>query len=477
MGIAQELLDFGDMFHRQMKHMPRLVNTDDLLDNQNMPGNRNRTIVVNRLTSATRKDKDIINNNLYTRYKDSSSISSIPSCDCPTNPRMGRYQLGIVCDHCGSEVKLHQGDEIQSVLWIKAPNRILGLLNPVIWTMLSNRFKKQGFDTIRWLCDTDYRSPVLKPRPIITLEEILKQAGIERGYNNFVRHFDLIMEILFERANLRPQGMVRDDLRELIRRHRDILFSEYLPLPNKLLMVVEETNFFTYYDKEMAPAIDALWSIAGIDSELSNLTFRQRENRTVRAIALLAEYHNSSMSKTYMKKEGIYRGHTYGWRSIFAFRTVITSNTAPHRYDEIHIPWGVAVTLFRFHLINKLYNKYEMSPKEIIHLLHEHTVKYHPLLDKLFKELIDESPDSYGIAVLGVRNPSLKRGSAQQLYITHVKTDVNDTSTSISILIVKPLNAFNNIMHSFFMIALGSHHERETIRITTVSWRLSYTSW
>ena len=39
------------------------------------------------------------------------------------------------------------------------------------------------------------------------------------------------------------------------------------------------------------------------------------------------------------------------------------------------------------------------------------------------------------------RKPSLLSGSAQLIYITKVKTDMRDNTTSISILIVKSCNA------------------------------------
>jgi hypothetical protein len=119
---------------------------------------------------------------------------------------------------------------------------------------------------------------------------------------------------------------------------------------------------------------------------------------------------------------------------------VISSITNRHRYDEIHIPWGIGISVFRLHLVNKL-SKLGYMPNQAIQLLNASAQSYNVLLDKLFKEIIAESANGYGISVVEQRNPSLERGSAQLVYITQVKEYVKIPTVSISILVVKGLNA------------------------------------
>jgi hypothetical protein len=118
---------------------------------------------------------------------------------------------------------------------------------------------------------------------------------------------------------------------------------------------------------------------------------------------------------------------------------VISSITEPHEYDEIHIPWGIATSVLRIHVLNKLLKRgYDVN--RAIEFINVHAQKYNKELDDVFKELIAESPNR-GIETISQRNPSLERGSVQLTRITKVKTDPNIPTVSISILIVKGLNA------------------------------------
>jgi len=78
--------------------------------------------------------------------------------------------------------------------------------------------------------------------------------------------------------------------------------------------------------------------------------------------------------------------------------------------------------------------------KQASAILFQSTKNYHPLIDELLQELIDESPYK-GIPVLINRNPSLKQGSILRMFITEFKKDPTISTMDISILIVKPLNA------------------------------------
>ena len=130
----------------------------------------------------------------------------------------------------------------------------------------------------------------------------------------------------------------------------------------------------------------------------------------------------------------------FGTRVHFSSRAVISSNTGVHKYDELWIGWGHGVTMLGLHLTNKLMRQHGMSPNQAEALLKEYTAKYHPLLDQLFQELINESRDK-GLWCIFERNPSLSRASTQRMKITRIKTDPNDPTITLSILAVKGFNA------------------------------------
>lgn len=451
MGIYTKVKDFDKAFEQETHKIATVVDYDKLTEHElfRRSGQHKKRVVVNTLSDTSSEEKDYINENIYTQYTNDNSIDIVPTCQCTM--LVGRFQLGRVCPNCGTEVSNKYDNSVESLIWLKTPKDIPAMINPIVWTMLCKRFMAEfKFDTIRWLCDTNYIPPNGKP-PIIHEIENMK---LGRGLINFYNRFDEIMDVLFDLRALRDTKTKEtgvDDMRTFVKENRNVIFCQYIPMPNKILMVVEKTNFGTYLDPNITGAMDALWSMAGIDNEFSNLKLKQKENRTIKAINLLAEYHSNIIKKVYMSKEGVLRDHLYATRTNFAFRCVISSQTNKHKYNCISVPWGVAVTSLRFILVNKL-TKRGYAPKEIESLLTKHQLIYHPLLDELFKEIIEEHKPYDGIPCIGVRYPSLKRGSMQLFYINEVKTDTRDITVSLSILVIRPLNAdFDGDAMSFYL--------------------------
>ena len=90
-----------------------------------------------------------------------------------------------------------------------------------------------------------------------------------------------------------------------------------------------------------------------------------------------------------------------------------------------------------------------MTCNQAIEFINNYARRYHPKLDDIFKELINESVNidketgiiTNGIPCVLIRNPSLARGSALKLRITQVKPDPETLTMSLSILSVVSLNA------------------------------------
>jgi DNA-directed RNA polymerase beta' subunit len=196
----------------------------------------------------------------------------------------------------------------------------------------------------------------------------------------------------------------------------------------------------TYVDATAPVAVNAIRLMVGIDTALSIHSDKVKENRTIKMIAETAMFYDEYARNVLAKKEGTFRKHVYGTRSHFSFRAVISSLTEWHRYDEVHIPWGIGIAALELHL-KKLLMREGMTPWQADQFIAEHTQKYHPKLDAMFQELIARAPSGKGICITLQRNPSLGRASCQTVYVTKVKTDVEIPTISMSILIVKGFNA------------------------------------
>jgi hypothetical protein len=411
-GISLELVNFNTLFRQ---------------------GSRKEKLIINDFDNTSTEQRKIFDKIIYTEYDNADLLSNLPTCEC--GHLYGQHLEHVTCTVCNSEVLAPLEQDLEPVVWMRSPNGVADLINPSAWAMMSKRFERQSFDFVRFFADRDYRPNVKDPD---ALPEVLSW-GIPRGYNSFVENFDILMNLFFESKHFRLRKGERDDFRILLERYRDCFFCEFLPLPNRSVLVIEKTNVGKYVDDTIPGVIDAIYTMIGIDAPMSGHSVRVKENRTIKTIIQLNDFSEQTIRKKLAKKPGVFRKHVYGTRTHFSFRAVISSNTNAHDYDELHLPWGVAVNLLNLHLRNKL-DKMGYTPNEALAFLNEYSLKYHPVLDALFQELIAESP-YVGLPVVFQRNPSLERGSIQFMFVTKVKPDAGVTTVSLSILSVVGFNA------------------------------------
>jgi hypothetical protein len=421
MPIIQELVDHDDMFYKLSSE----------------------PVIINDIANNTEDAREELRSRMISRFS-SDMISLIPSCLCGAKRGQFSIEKDCICEECGTTVGSSIEDDIEPILWFRKPKDVQVLINPVVWIMLKQRFTKSGFNIIQWLCDTSYRPSVKQPAVVQRLVE----AGIQRGYNNFIEHFDTIIDYLFSLKDFRQKKGKVEYLKSFLKDYRSALFSDYLPIPNKCILIIENTNVGIYVDPIIIGAIDAIEMLCSIDTCFYDQNPKIKANRTVKALARLCDFYERFYRTNLAVKSGQFRKHIYGSRTNFSFRAVISSLTGPHDYDEIHVPWGIGLTAFRPHLINKLC-RLGMDVNSAAGLLLGHVEKYHPLLDRLLQELISQSRDGR-VAVCLQRNPSLMQSSAQRVFISRFKTDPADTTIGLSILIV---NGFSD--ESLLVVMLG----------------------
>lgn len=414
-----------------MPIIQRLIHLDTMFSQLATP-----PIIMNDLPNRTEAQKESIRELFTTRYS-SDMITLLPQCRCGITK--GEYSLNNICRYCHTPVRSTMETNIEPIVWFRrpglnTPTPVAKLLNPSVFIMLKNRFKKSGFNIIYWLTDRNYTSNLAKPPAVI--DKIIK-AGFERGYNKFVERFDEIMEFLF---SLKDFGKKKQKcvLQQFIADHRSILFSDYIPIPNKSLLVVEKTNVGVYIDPIIIDAIDVINTMVSIDRDFYDQSPKTIENRTARALADICEHYEKYFKVNLTPKPGLFRRHIYGSRTNFSFRTVISSITGVHDYRGIEIPWSVGLVVFKPFLINKL-RRLGFDDRSAAALILTHIDKYNETLDTLLQEIIAESGGRYTVSLN--RNPTLLQGSILRLGISKVKTNPKDKTTSISILIVRFLNA------------------------------------
>lgn len=412
MGVYLELVDHEKNFEHS--HIsPILINDFDLQSNDQI---------------------DKLNSLIFTSYEE-DSLEVVPSCDCGVIN--GEYNVGVKCPECNTTCLSITERPLESVLWIASPQGIAKFMNPEVWLILKEAFLVSRVSVLDWLTSPGYRVPIEKePEPITRL----KQLNMKRGYNHFVENFDSIIDLLIN-GKVVKKGSVkqRAELFQFIQENRDKIFTRYLPIPSKVAFIKESTNMGRYSDNSTLDAIDAIRTISGLSNIVIPISDTVKESKIVDAQNKLSEYYSTFYKSALEPKLGWFRKHIYGSRVHFSARAVITSISKPHKYDEIELPWSLAVMLLKVHLTSKLLRR-GFTPNDAIRYIYEHTLKYDILLDELFQELLSEGVNGR-LPMIIQRNPSLTRGSALSIGVIRVKTDPNDNTIGLSVLVLASLNA------------------------------------
>lgn len=409
-GVYLDVVDF-DLLYNMSTIVPKFVdemNVDDLSNRE-------------KLTEM-----------LITRYE-SETLDSVPTCNCG-ELRYGWVGGSAVCDNCGSGISVPAERPIESQLWIRAPKGVTALIQPRMLDAMIQFFRAGGESIVTWLLD-----PLYRPKREVSAHFKLREKGIKRGLNFFIENFDEIFNTLMYGLGINRTRADKIEFAEWMQRNRQKLFPKAIPIPSKITFIVEQTATGKFADTSMTSAFDAINTITSIYSGINEPTQQVKESRAFRACQQLAAFYETQYRKALGPKSGWFRRHVFGSRPAHSFRAVISSLSENHLYDEVHLPWSLALSLFELHIANKLL-KMGMSPNEINKLVNDHYERYHPVLDSVLRQILAEHPSGRGFPCVIQRNPSLKRLSAQRFFISKIKTDSNINTISLSVLVLKGPN-------------------------------------
>lgn len=393
-------------------------------------------IIANYLPIATKNDRDHLNSLLLTKYV-GDGLSNAPQCQCGNLHGIG--SVGLVCELCGDVCETMLNRPVYPMVWLETPSEIKKFIQPAAWLAMHSIMKTDGCHDLVYLTDRSY---VPKNNKVSVRIRRLEAQGVQRGLNFFYENYESIMRSYADAWVTRSRNPMKEEFiafTDLTVGQKDTVFCNYLPMPSRTGFVLETNDTGSYLEKYIPQAVDALMTIVSINGSTIESNEKGQEKRVIKALMKLAPFYHSYVQNIGGGKYGLARKNVISSKMNFSARSVITSITDPHRYDDLHVPWTLALSLFRIHLSNLLLKK-RFSPRDIFQIFFSSAKSYNPLLGELLDELIRlAGPD--GIPVLFQRNPSLKRLSIMYLYIRLFIKDPRINATRLSDLVLRGCNA------------------------------------
>jgi RNA polymerase Rpb1, domain 2 len=406
-----------------------------LIDLDLMFANSDDALVLNHINYAA---KDYVNRRNALVYARSGELSFVAHCDC-NNYDDNRY-MGLRCPECGTYCRndFSSSSHLEHNTWLSIPPMIPGVLHPTAYIVLSKWLSRKG--------SPNYIDAIIDPTLDLPVE--LEGIVLGRGYDYFYHNFDALMASLVHYFRHVSKNVTRrrdaDFIEVFVRNYRNVMFCTKLPVMSNVLHAITSSDGSAegrqYADAGTQIILDAATDLAN----LVETTARTRPTMipiiTHRVYKSYITYIEDIQQSRLSRKKSLIRRHMLGTRLHFSVRAVII----PHmdRYDELYFPWAVTVNLLKLHIIGRLVRNHNMNIGDAVTMQVSALMRYNPLIDRIMKDLINEcKPDFPGLPVLFNRNPSLRRGAIQLLFVTRVKPDVDDNTINISTLVLNDPNA------------------------------------
>ena len=359
-------------------------------------------------------------------------VDIVPQCACGS--MHGTIFMHEECLDCGTKVTDYIGVQAP-LLWI---NEIPGykFITPQFWSMMNNLIKSGNFDSMAWLSNSRYKSSLITPKVLVEIANGIE--GFQRNYSYVCNNIDKILIFLSNNTLFYQKRHKVKAMLELYTRERENLLSSVLPIPNKNIFIIEDSNFNSKKTNIVTSQIksliinyrDAVSSGANPDKTISNL------------ISELAAVYNSNVADLVVGKNSLVRSTVFGTKVPGSFRTVMMPITGPHHYEDFHQPWCEAVICYRPYILHRLMKK-KYTYIQADTLLSKSVYVFNQVISDCLDDLLADAKrvNGKGICITMQRNPSQHRSSIITLWVNKIKKNPMDFSSNYSMLLCAALNS------------------------------------
>lgn len=366
-------------------------------------------------------------------YLRSSELNLSAKCRCLFYS--GNQYEGLTCPKCGHQARSDM-ESLEHKVWLRFP---VPVLHPIVYRCL-----------IKWLVvpksagRMNYVDIILNPSHKVPDEiaEIVTGRGHQWFHDNFDQLIDYFINQRQETARKTNAAM-----RQFLARNRHLAFTYHVPALNSALHPIVQSAGRRQTDASSQYIMDAAASLSYLVHAPLRRSRETIDETVHTAYIKYIIYVDDVITRRLSKKEGLCRRHVFGGRMHLTARSVITPLVdITANYDELHFPWSLTVKLLEVHLIGQLMQEGMWFP-DAINKVYSSILDYDPHIHQIINRFIAEA-DGPGLPVLFNRNPSMRWGSIQLLYLTKVKVrfhngvaDISDLTIAISSAVIAGPNA------------------------------------
>lgn len=368
-------------------------------------------------------------------YDIDPELGFVAACECRAH--RGNYFAGHVCPYCNTTVSSEFTRDMSHVNWIVLPEHVPPVIHPVFFTILKEWLGKTMTVSTKKRGKVSLIQAILDPSE--ELPHSVRSHIHKQGFKYFYEHHEEIMDFFLN--TYKPTKKKKKEnalIKMLYDQYKDILFIRQIPTLHPSLTPIAKEGKMKAIDPAAACIMAAISdaSILGFESRRCLTETKYVDKMLWKVYMNFIMYVEMIVTKKYGEKYGHVRRHMMGARIHYSARSVIVPIVEPHRGDEIHIPWKIALGALKNEILNVLINRkgYDFNTALLKYV--KALARYDDDIYKVMMTLQKECPYK-GFAVLAGRNPTLVHGAIQLLYATKIKTDVEDETISISSRICK----------------------------------------
>ena len=404
-----------------------------------------------------------------------NTFETIASCGCSTGGLRGNYLLGSgrVCPRCGNEVERFLDKGNQSKLWLKTPEGVAKFINIGVYNNLLTNIKVSKTGPVclpQYFMSSKYRRKLQKEKigSVQLVEQILNDLDIKKEdvcLNTFVERYDDIMEFLLNGPGLRTYtkiGVRAPAYYEIYKHSRDVVFSDYLKVPNRQSTILENSGRNVYATKNQLEVNRLIIDIADTkrsdDFYALNVKDIRHNNDVVgNSLVELSEILNGKISKSHLfGKYQLSRHHVSSGSIPFTGRAIIASETGILDNSKLIIPWRMALNICYYHIFNAFYRD-GLSPKQAAKKFNLAGYAFDEKISKIFERVEQECKS----AIQAGRNPSNEYLSLR-VFFMKVNRCLEDESIHIPILACGEYNSDFDGDQMYVMLLLDNESKAKS---------------